>query len=103
MKEHWDVSERKGIFRWAGSEGSAYELWRPFAVDERKDFPVCDGCGVSIDYLVVERRSPEEIQEDLEFVRDWIMEISMHGHHRMPLTGEFAAGHELPIVPVSQS
>ncbi len=103
MQTRWNVSEQRGIFRWSGTEGIAYEVWRPFAVEESKEFPVCDGCGVAIDYLLVERRLPEEVQEDLEFMRDWIMEISMHGHHRMPLTGEFAPGHELPIVPVGES
>lgn len=91
------TSERLGgIFRWSGTVGAAYEPWRPFSVEEVREFLVCAQCEVAIDYLLVENRTAEEIQEDLERVRDWILYISEHGHHRMPLTGEFAPGQEPP-------
>lgn len=86
----------RGIFRWSGTQDPKWDTWYPLSVKQILKFPVCEQCGIAVDYLVIDPgASAEEIQEELELLRDWVLRTSDHGHHHMP-NGQLASGQELP-------
>jgi len=92
------MTERlRGIFRWSGTQDPNWDHSYPFSIKQILDFPVCEQCGIAVDYLIIDPAvSNEEMQKELEQLRDWILYISDHGHHRMPITGQFGPGQEPP-------
>lgn len=87
----------RGIFRWSSTQDSNWDAWYPLSERQILDFPVCEQCGIAVDYLIIAPGvSDEEIRTDLERLRDYILEISDHGHHCMPITGQLAPGQQVP-------
>jgi len=92
------MARSKGcIFRWSGTPSADWDSWYPMTrkgEDEILGFPICEQCGIAVDCLRVDDRiSDEQMQKDLESLRDWVLQYTKHGHHHLP-NGQLAPGQE---------
>ena len=90
------AESKRCIFKWSGTRDADWDHWYPMTEDQILKFPVCEQCDIALDCLVIDpSASDEEIQQDLEFLRDWVRHHTEHGHHHLP-NGQLAPEQEPP-------
>lgn len=78
------------IFIWSGQPTEEYQEWVPMA-ELRKNLVACDRCGKTIDCACVGHVPEENLQEMLDYIRDYVAKQEC-GKHHLPQPGPLSLG-----------